>query len=66
MQTKTQNTETKRRGRKPVQDKQKVVNLWLRESAIEKLGGEETVKLKLVDFVCQQIEIENRKKSVLL
>lgn len=34
----------KTRGRKPIQDKKQVINLFIRQSRIDELGGKEKVK----------------------
>jgi len=38
-------------GRKPISDKKIQVNLYIRESIINKMGGIESMKQKIHDFV---------------
>lgn len=59
-------TQPKKRGRKPVDDKQIPINLWFRRSIIDRFGGDENFKMKIIKFISEEIEIQNRKKSVLL
>jgi hypothetical protein len=38
-------------GRKPIEDKKKQIHISLRESEIEKLGGKEVVKNRVVKMI---------------
>ena len=46
--------EVKKRGRKPIQDKKQLVNLFIRQSIIEKHGGLEKIKELLLNHLNQQ------------
>lgn len=54
--------ETKKRGRKPLDDPKEPIRIYVNRSVIKKLGGEQRTQNMALEYIYKQAENKNKSK----